>query len=72
MPRLSCCFCIFAPKKALEIAGRENPELLRTYVQVEAEIGHRFRQDLSLAEVLEGLEAGRELPDDLASWNPGA
>src|SRR5262249_28161656 len=26
MPRLSCCFCIFAPKSALMLAGQLNPE----------------------------------------------
>lgn len=58
MPRLSCVFCIFAPKAALVLAGRHNPELLRKYVEVEREIGHKFRQDLSMAEVLEAVEAG--------------
>lgn len=60
MPRLSCRFCIFAPKAALVLAGRHNPELLREYVQVEREIGHKFREDLAIEEVLEEVEAGHD------------
>jgi 3'-phosphoadenosine 5'-phosphosulfate sulfotransferase (PAPS reductase)/FAD synthetase len=51
MPRLSCCFCIFAPKAALVLAGKHNPELLAEYVRVEQKIGHKFRINLSLVEV---------------------
>jgi 3'-phosphoadenosine 5'-phosphosulfate sulfotransferase (PAPS reductase)/FAD synthetase len=60
LPRLSCVFCIYAPRAALVLAGRHNKELLREYVRVEKEIGHTFRQDLSLAEVLEAVEAGEK------------
>jgi len=62
MPRLSCRFCIFAPKAALVLAGKqkENIELLREYVQVEKEIGHSFREDMKIAEVLEEVEAGKD------------
>lgn len=55
MPRLSCVFCIFAPKAALVIAGRENRQLLEEYVALEERIGHRFRTDLSMAEVREAV-----------------
>lgn len=61
MPRLSCRLCIFAPKEALVLAGRHNRELLEEYVKVEREIGHKFRQDLSMAEVLAAVEAGEEI-----------
>ncbi len=40
MPRLSCIFCIYAPKRALTLAGKHNPELLAEYVAVEKSIGH--------------------------------
>lgn len=53
MPRLSCVFCIFAPKAALMLAGKHNPELLAEYVRVENKTGHKFRTDISLAEVQE-------------------
>ena len=61
MPRLSCVFCIFAPKSALVLAGKNNPELLDTYVEVEEEIGHTFRKDLSLAEVRDEALSGQEV-----------
>lgn len=61
MPRLSCCFCIFAPKNALMLAGRHNRELLDEYVTVEKEIEHRFRQDVSLVEIADALERGEEI-----------
>lgn len=58
MPRLSCVFCIFAPKPALVLAGKHNPELLDEYVRVEQKIDHRFRLDVSLAEVRDEVRAG--------------
>jgi 3'-phosphoadenosine 5'-phosphosulfate sulfotransferase (PAPS reductase)/FAD synthetase len=67
MPRLSCCFCIFAPKAALVIAGHHNPELLAEYVRVEKKIGHTFRVDLSMAQVAEAVAAG-EKPKEVANW----
>lgn len=71
MPRLSCAFCIFAPKTALMIAGSFNPELLDEYVAVEQEIGHTFTHKLPIADVKKALETG-EQPDteDLhGCWN---
>ena len=62
MPRLSCVFCIFAPKDALMIAGRHNPDLLAEYVQVEAEIDHTFREDLSLAQIQNDIAAEGSAP----------
>jgi 3'-phosphoadenosine 5'-phosphosulfate sulfotransferase (PAPS reductase)/FAD synthetase len=67
MPRLSCCFCIFAPKSALMLAGKHNPQLLDEYVKVEQEIGHRFRKELSLLEVQQELQAGVE-PGPVRTW----
>lgn len=67
MPRLSCCFCIFAPKSALMLAGRHNPALLDEYVAVEARIGHRFRQELSMADVKAAIVAG-EKTGGVAAW----
>lgn len=51
MPRLSCCFCIFAPRPALLIAAEHNPELLAEYVRIEQKIGHKFRVDQTLIEI---------------------
>lgn len=67
MPRLSCVFCIFAPKAALMLAGKHNPELLDEYVRIEAKIGHRFRQELSLAEVRDAI-ANDEPAPALTDW----
>lgn len=58
VPRLSCCFCIFAPRNALLIAGEHNPSLLARYVNVEQTIGHTLRKDQSLAEIQTALTAG--------------
>jgi 3'-phosphoadenosine 5'-phosphosulfate sulfotransferase (PAPS reductase)/FAD synthetase len=69
MPRLSCVFCIFAPKDALVLAGTHNRELLDLVVKIEEKIGHTFRVDLSLAEVKEAVEAGDSgAVEDIASW----
>jgi len=68
MPRLSCCFCIFAPRAALILAGRHNPELLAEYVRVEKAIGHSFRKELPIAEVQKAIEAG-EAPGQIHSWH---
>jgi 3'-phosphoadenosine 5'-phosphosulfate sulfotransferase (PAPS reductase)/FAD synthetase len=57
MPRLSCCFCIFAPEHALRIAGHHNPELLAEYVKVEREIGHTFRTDVSLVQIQQACQS---------------
>ena len=67
MPRLSCCFCIFSPRSALLLAGKHNPELLDRYVQVEKQINHTFRKELSLAEIQAALQAG-EQPDKVQNW----
>jgi 3'-phosphoadenosine 5'-phosphosulfate sulfotransferase (PAPS reductase)/FAD synthetase len=67
MPRLSCCFCIFSPRSALLLAGQHNPELLAEYVALEKQIGHRFRLELSLAEVQDALARG-EQPGPVRDW----
>jgi 3'-phosphoadenosine 5'-phosphosulfate sulfotransferase (PAPS reductase)/FAD synthetase len=69
MPRLSCCFCIFAPKPALMIAARHNRELFEEYVQIETEINHRFRVDLSMAEVQAALASGETAGPITGKWN---
>lgn len=61
MPRLSCCFCIYAPPEALALAGKHNPELLQQYVDVERQIGHKFRVNLSLVEVQEAAQSARDV-----------
>ena len=58
MPRLSCCFCIYAEKPALVLAGTHNRELLAEYVRVERKIGHTFKINLALVEVQDAVERG--------------
>ena len=67
MPRLSCRFCIFAPKAALVLAGKHNLPLLKEYVAVEKEIGHDFRKDFKIAAVLAEVEAGKDA-GPVADW----
>jgi len=67
MPRLSCVFCIFSPFDALVIAGIANPELLDEYVEVEAKIGHTFKNKSSIAEVKEAIESGYK-PKIVEDW----
>jgi 3'-phosphoadenosine 5'-phosphosulfate sulfotransferase (PAPS reductase)/FAD synthetase len=67
MPRLSCVFCVFAPKAALMLAGQHNPELLERYVAVEQEIGHTFRKDLRIADIRAALAAG-EVAGAIRTW----
>jgi hypothetical protein len=53
------------------IAGKDKPELLQEYVDVEREIGHTFRVNLSLAEVQRAVQED-EQPDLVAldgAWN---
>jgi 3'-phosphoadenosine 5'-phosphosulfate sulfotransferase (PAPS reductase)/FAD synthetase len=52
MPRLSCSFCVLASKSALVRAAQLRPELATEYARVEAKIGHRFRNDLSMSEII--------------------
>jgi 3'-phosphoadenosine 5'-phosphosulfate sulfotransferase (PAPS reductase)/FAD synthetase len=70
MPRLSCCFCIFAPRAALVIAGKHNRALLDEYAALEAEIGHTFRVDQTLADVKAAVDADEAAPTDITDeWN---
>lgn len=71
MKRLSCVFCIFAPRSALILAGRHNPKLLKEYVGVEQRINHTFRKELPLVEVQRAIQAGEQgsTSDDDGCWN---
>ena len=69
MPRLSCIFCIYAPKAALMIAGKANPELLAEYVAVEKEIGHSFQHNHPIADVQAAIARGDAIPKMTGNWN---
>lgn len=57
MPRLSCVFCVYGSRSALTLAAQHNPALADEYVRVELAIGHRFKSDLSMAEVVADARA---------------
>jgi 3'-phosphoadenosine 5'-phosphosulfate sulfotransferase (PAPS reductase)/FAD synthetase len=72
MPRLSCCFCCYATKDGLLLAGKYNRQLLSEYVAVEKETGFSFKADLRLADVEAQLESGYEPnPLEMADWSDG-
>ena len=52
MRRLSCCFCVLALASALVRSARLNPDLADQYAAVEAAIGHRFRAEISMADIV--------------------
>jgi len=67
MPRLSCTFCVLAPKSALVLAAQLRPELAAEYAEVEAEIGHTFKHGLSMAEIIVEAAAA-ETPVSIGAW----
>lgn len=73
MTRLSCRFCIFAPRNQLLVAAcqPENKQLLNKYVRLENKIGHTFRKDQSLKEIQDAVDAGErpKLDGDDGAWN---
>ncbi|MBF6216118.1 phosphoadenosine phosphosulfate reductase family protein [Nocardia puris] len=62
MSRLSCRFCVLASRADLICSARHNPDLAAAYAAVEQHTGHRFRQDLSMGEILAAAAAPDE-PD---------
>lgn len=58
MSRLSCRFCVLASRADLVCSARLNPEFADRHAAVERQTGHRFRNDLSMAEIV--AEARRQ------------
>ncbi|WP_344867391.1 phosphoadenosine phosphosulfate reductase family protein [Amycolatopsis ultiminotia] len=52
MTRLSCSLCILGSRADLLRAARLRPDLAAEYARIEDEIGHRFRNDMSMAEII--------------------
>ena len=51
------------------IAGRENPELLEAYADVEQRIGHTFRTDISISEIRDAVATGdADQVEDVEGW----
>lgn len=57
MPRLSCVFCVLAGQRELILAARLNPGLAAEYLAAEQEVGHTFKKDLSMAEIVAAAAA---------------
>lgn len=51
--RLSCSLCPLASRRDLLAAARLRPDLAIEYAGIEEEIGHRFREDWSMAQIIE-------------------
>ncbi|WP_280428294.1 hypothetical protein [Nocardia brasiliensis] len=51
-------FCVLASRADLICSARLNPELAAAHAAVESDVGHRFRLDLSMAEVIAAAERG--------------
>lgn len=52
MTRLSCRFCVLASRADLVCSARLNPELADQYAAIEVAAGHKFRADLSMADII--------------------
>jgi len=70
MGRLSCTFCIFAPRNALLTAAWLRPDLLQEYVDLETEIGHDFQHKKPLRDIQAAMLAGeRPVQNKDEKWN---
>jgi 3'-phosphoadenosine 5'-phosphosulfate sulfotransferase (PAPS reductase)/FAD synthetase len=56
MERLSCSFCVLATREDLTCAARLRPDLAHKYLELEREIGHTFKADLSMADIVAEAE----------------
>jgi len=63
LPRLSCRFCVLAGKSALVRAALLDPAGAAARADLEQRMGHRFRSDLSMADI---IAAARGLTLDTA------
>ncbi|WP_445517281.1 phosphoadenosine phosphosulfate reductase domain-containing protein [Streptomyces sp. NEAU-174] len=52
MRRLSCSFCVLASEEDLVCAARLRPRMADEYAALEARIGHSFKADLTMADVV--------------------
>lgn len=66
MPRLSCSFCVLAGKTALVKAAQLRPELAQEYLALEQRIDHRFKDELSMADII--AAASRETITTIDTW----
>ena len=57
MPRLSCRFCVLASRSALVLAARLDPDGARRRAELETAMGHQFRADMSMADIIAAARA---------------
>lgn len=57
MTRLSCSLCVLASRDDLVRAACLRPDLAAEYAAVEVELGHSFRADMSMADIIAAAEA---------------
>ena len=69
IPRLSCRFCVLASRSALIRAAQLDPDGAGRRAAMEARMGHSFRQDLSMAEIIAAAMASHA-PMGVEDW-PG-
>jgi 3'-phosphoadenosine 5'-phosphosulfate sulfotransferase (PAPS reductase)/FAD synthetase len=64
LPRLSCVFCVLAGRRELTVAAQMYPALAAEYAELERQVGHPFKESVSMAQLIAAAEAGDT--DDLA------
>lgn len=64
LPRLSCRFCIVAPRAQLVQAARLDPHGARERAELAEKMGHDFKLGLSLRDVIAEAEALGPVPTD--------
>ncbi|WP_228714242.1 phosphoadenosine phosphosulfate reductase domain-containing protein [Prauserella endophytica] len=57
MTRLSCSLCVLASRADLIRAAQLRPDLAAEYATLETEIGHRFRNDMSMSDIITAAAA---------------
>jgi 3'-phosphoadenosine 5'-phosphosulfate sulfotransferase (PAPS reductase)/FAD synthetase len=68
MPRLSCRFCVLASRSALVLAAQLDPDGARRRAELETAMGHQFRVDVSMAEIIaDARAAAAVLAEDWAA-----
>lgn len=59
--RVSCSLCVLASRNDLRVGALHNPELFRTYVQMERESGFTFQHGKALADIAPELLSREEV-----------
>lgn len=62
MSRLSCSFCILSNKADLTLAAQRRTRLAALYADVEDRIGHQFRADWSMRQIIDWAAASDRHP----------